>query len=97
MARSWRDCVAIRPHRTWGRCGHDGAVDEIARRAHAAMLDGDWAGLRLLLHPYVHWTDGHGNTVRGRNTVMALLERAGAPPAPSSVELRDGQIYRWRA
>jgi SnoaL-like domain len=77
--------------------GHDGAVDEIARRAHAAMTDGDWEQLRLLLHPYVRWTDNDGSTVRGRNTVMAMLERAGTAPAPpSSAELRDGQIYRWR-
>ena len=73
-------------------------MDEVARRAHTAMVNGDWDGLRLLLHPYLHWTDSQGSTVRGRNSVMAMLERAGTAPArPSSVELRDGQIYRWRA
>jgi hypothetical protein len=61
------------------------------------MVDGDWEGPRLL-HAYLHWTDSHGSTVRGRNTVMAMLERAGTAPAPpASIELRDGQIYRWRA
>ena len=87
MARSWRDCVAIRPHRKCGRCGHDGAVVEIARRGHTAMLDGDWDGLRLLLHPYVHWTDGHGTTVRVTLPVSDVLlpdaawDDADHPPA----------------
>jgi hypothetical protein len=73
-------------------------MDDVARRAHAAMMDGDWDGVRRLLHPYLHWTDGHGDTARGRTNVMAMLQRAGTPPAPpSSVELRDGQIYRWQA
>jgi hypothetical protein len=27
---------------------------------------------------------------------MAMLEHAGPPSPPAAVELRDGQIYRWR-
>ncbi len=73
-------------------------VDELVRRARAAVAAGDWEAVRSLLHPYLHWTDAQGSTVRGRSKVVALLQQAaGAPGRPSSVELRDGQIYRWRA
>ena len=68
-----------------------------AERALVAIESRDWDQLRLLLHPYVHWTEADGTTIRGRTRVLAML--AGAPCAahrPSSVELRDGQIYRWR-
>ena len=74
-----------------------GGVDE-AERAIAAIESQDWDQLRMLLHPYLHWTGVDGNTVRGRTKVLAML--AANPPnavhQPSSVELRDGQIYRWR-
>jgi len=73
-------------------------VDDISDRVHAAITAGDWDALRPLLHPYLHWTDSHGSTVRGRTNVMTMLEQApGALATPASVELRDGQIYRWRA
>jgi hypothetical protein len=52
--------------------------------------------VRLLLHPYLHWTDSSGNTLRGRAKVLAMLERSEAPAPPSSIELRDGQVYRWQ-
>ncbi len=63
------------------------AADAVARR--------DWAGLRPLLHPYLHWTNPSGEVVRGRAQVLAHL--AAEPTAtPSQVdELRDGQVYRW--
>ena len=55
------------------------------------------AALQLLLHPYLHWIGGYGRTIRGRTKVLALLEDGTAPPpTPTSVELRDGQIYRWQ-
>jgi hypothetical protein len=60
------------------------------------MLAGDWDALRLLLHPYVHWTRADGSRLRGRTKVMEWLQDAGRPPEPSAVELRDGQIYRWQ-
>ena len=72
-------------------------MDE-AQRAIAAIESRDWEQLRLLLHPYVHWTGADGVTIRGRTKVLAML--AGAPSAvhrPSSVGLRDGQIYRWQS
>jgi hypothetical protein len=75
-------------------------VDHIGQRAHAAILAGDRDALRPLLHPYLHWTDRNGKTLRGRSKVLAMLEQAAQAPAEAearSIELRDGQIYRWRA
>ena len=77
---------------------HDGAVEDIAQRAHAAIVEGDWSTVRLLLHPYLHWTDSTGRTIRGREKVLAMLKHATQAPAGArSIELRDGQIYRWVA
>jgi hypothetical protein len=73
-------------------------MDEVAERAYQTMVDRDWATLRPLLHPYLHWTrpDG-GVTIRGRTKVLAMLTERHIPPArPASVELRDNQVYRWR-
>jgi len=70
-------------------------MDEVVSAAHAALVACDWPALRVLLHPYLHWTDGDGRVVRGRSKVLAMLERMDPPTAPSGVELRDGQIYRW--
>jgi hypothetical protein len=63
--------------------------------AWAAMDAGDWARLRPLLHPYLHWTDRDVD-VRGRNRVLAHLRDRPTPRPPLEVEVRDGQIYRWR-
>ena len=52
--------------------------------------------LRLALHPYLHWTTGDGETVRGRTKVLELLATRSELDAPESAELRDGQVYRWR-
>ncbi len=62
------------------------ALDAVAR--------GDERRLKLLLHPYLHWTTPSGVVIRGRNRVLDHLRDA-APAPPVSVELRDGQIYRW--
>ena len=75
-----------------------GDLDSVTAIAHTALLGRDWKALRLLLHPYVHWTGPDGVTIRGRTRVLEMLasrcERCGPPAA---VELRDGQIYRWWA
>jgi len=69
---------------------HDVDVNEVAGRAYAAIAAGDWNAVRPLLHPYLHWTDGHGTTLRGRSKVISMLEQAAeAPPMPASVELHD--------
>ena len=72
------------------------AVYEVTRSAHEAMLECDWDGLRVLLHPYLHWTTADGTRFRGRTKVMELLRTGRPPAAPIAVELRDGQIYRWQ-
>ena len=72
------------------------AVDEVVRAAHGAMLERDWDALRLMLHPYLHWTTADGDRLRGRTKVMAQLQATAAPTEPIAVELRDGQIYRWQ-
>ncbi len=77
---------------------HAAAMHGVAEGAYEAILAGDWAGLRLLLHPYLHWTGPNGEAVRGRTRVLAMLQEQLHPPEPpAAVELRDGQIYRWRS
>jgi hypothetical protein len=69
----------------------DKVIDDVLE----AIARADTERLRLLLHPYLHWTDPAGSTTRGRIKVLARL--AEAPPAgpPRAYELRDGQVYRW--
>jgi hypothetical protein len=55
----------------------------------------DWHGVRPLLHPYLHFDDGDVS-VRGRTKVMDHLQGHPTPKPPSQVEIRDGQVYRWR-
>ena len=69
---------------------------DVVAAAHAAMTARHWAVLRPLLHPYLHWTDATGTVTRGRTRVLELLLGERTPPGrPASVELRDGQVYRW--
>ena len=49
----------------------------MAAAAHAAMRDRDWDALRLLLHPYLHWTMPDGTVLRGRRNVLAMRNGAG--------------------
>jgi hypothetical protein len=70
-------------------------LDDVVAQAHAAIVASDWDTLRLLLHPYLHWTDADGSVTRGRTNVLAMLSRVDPPRPPASVELRGGQIYRW--
>lgn len=60
----------------------------------AAMDAGDWTVVRLLLHPYLHWQDG-GTVLRGRRHVLEHLVEAPTPRPPDTVQVRDGQVYRW--
>lgn len=69
-------------------------MDQVVRDAAAAIERRDWDVLKLLLHPYLHWSEG-GVTIRGRTKVLAHLENAAPQGPPGSCELRDGQIYRW--
>jgi Domain of unknown function (DUF5655) len=70
-------------------------VDDAVVNALACIERRDWARLHVLLHPYLHWTDRHGTTVRGRTTVLAYLAGQAGCRHPRSYELRGGQIYRW--
>jgi hypothetical protein len=78
------------------RSGDDFRVDDTATRAVGAIMARDWSGVRLLLHPYLHWTDVSGRVVRGRQNVITMLESMDGVDQPASIELRDGQISRWR-
>jgi hypothetical protein len=60
------------------------------------MLERDWEALRLILHPYLHWTAADGTRLRGRTKVITRLRDGSPPTEPAAVELRDGQIYRWQ-
>ena len=73
-----------------------GAEEEVVAQVLAGLAADDAAGVRALLHPYLHWTCD-GVTTRGRTQVLALLDREGpaARRPPTAVELRDGQVYRW--
>jgi hypothetical protein len=55
----------------------------------------DWDRLRLVLHPYLHWTSADGARLRGRVNALAMLAASPVSEAPSHLEIRDGQIYRW--
>jgi hypothetical protein len=71
-------------------------MEDVVRRAYEAMRARNWDDLRLLLHPYLHWASSDGRTVRGRIKVMAMLAERDPLLWPTSVEVRDDQIYRWR-
>lgn len=55
----------------------------------------EWHDVRPLLHPYLHFDDGHVS-LRGRNQVLDHLQGHPTPKPPIEVEVRDGQVYRWR-
>ena len=55
----------------------------------------DWHGVRPLLHPYLRFDDGVVS-LRGRNQVLDHLVGHPTPRPPTEVEVRDGQLYRWR-
>jgi hypothetical protein len=55
----------------------------------------EWHDARPLLHPYLRFDDAEVS-VRGRNQVLDHLRNHPTPKPPSEVEIRDGQVYRWR-
>lgn len=73
------------------------SVDGLVAAVRQAVADGDVSHARLLLHPYLQWTFDDGTSVRGRTRVLEALSARRSLDAPASVELRDGQIYRWVA
>jgi hypothetical protein len=69
-------------------------VDQIVQDVLEAVERQEWARLKPLLHPYLHWREP-GVAIRGRTKVLAHLAEAPPSAQPSTYELRDGQIYRW--
>ena len=69
-------------------------MDEIVREGLDAAARADWARVRPLLHPYLHWREP-GVALRGRVKVLARLAAGPVPAPPDEIELRDRQIYRW--
>jgi hypothetical protein len=55
----------------------------------------EWHDVRPLLHPYLHFDEGEAS-LRGRTNVLDHLRGLPTPRPPHEVEVRDGQIYRWR-
>ncbi len=55
----------------------------------------DWHGVRPLLHPYLQFDDGDVS-LRGRTRVLDHLAGHPTPRPPTDVEVREGQLYRWR-
>ena len=54
-----------------------------------------WRDVEPLLHPYLHFDD-RGAVLRGRTKVIEHLTGRPTPKPPTEVEVRDGQVYRWR-
>ena len=69
-------------------------MDQVVETVLAAIRAGRSADVRLMLHPYLHWT-APGVRLRGRTKVLAYLATATDQGAPDEYELRDGQVYRW--
>lgn len=84
-------------HPVLRRLGDTPGMDPVVRDALEAAARRDWDDLRLKLHPYVRWKPASGNTLSGRNAVLAMLAGSPPPTEPAAYELRDGQIYRWTA
>lgn len=72
--------------------------NEVILRVIEAVTAGRWDNAKLLLHPYLHWTQENGLTRRGRSNVLRwLVARQRELVPPERFELRDGQVYRWIA
>jgi hypothetical protein len=84
---AWRMCVPAMLHDL-------PELDPLAARAWDLVDQQNWAELRPLLHPYLHFRDGKVE-LRGRTNVLAHLADRPTPRPPTGVEVRDGQLYRW--
>ena len=70
-------------------------LPEPTARAWDLVEKQQWHDVRPLLHPYLHFDDGDVS-LRGRRQVLAHLEGHPTPRPPTRVEIREGQVYRWR-
>lgn len=57
---------------------------------------GEWQEARWLMHPHLRF-EGPGVSLRGRNQVLDHLRAHPRPKPPTEVEIRDGQVHRWRS
>jgi hypothetical protein len=55
----------------------------------------EWHDVRPLLHPRFHFDDGDVS-ILGKARVLDHLAEHPTPRPPTEVEVRDGQLYRWR-
>ncbi len=55
----------------------------------------DWHAVRPLLHPSLRFDDGVV-ALRGRDEVLDHLKGHPTPKPPTEVEVRGGQLVRWR-
>jgi hypothetical protein len=55
----------------------------------------NWARLRRLLNPDIHWTSAVEEQLHGRDEVVAQLSHDPPPAPPSYHEVRDGLTHRW--
>jgi len=84
---AWRMCVPAMLHEL-------PELPAPAARAWSLIEQQEWGEVRGLLHPYLHWVDG-AVALRGRTNVLHHLAEHPTPKPPESVEVRDGQVYRW--
>jgi hypothetical protein len=85
---AWRMCTP--------RMLHDlPDLPEPTARAWDLVEQQEWHDVRPLLHPYLQLDDGDVS-LRGRNQVLDYLRDHPTPKPPTEVEIRDGQVYRWR-
>ena len=84
---AWRMCVPAMLHDL-------PELPPVAGRVWDLVDRQEWGEVRPLLHPDLHFHDGEVE-VRGRTNVLRHLADHPTPKPPTSIELRDGQIYRW--
>jgi hypothetical protein len=85
---AWRMCTPQMLHELPELAAPTARVWDLAEKQ-------EWHDVRPLLHPYLHFDDGEVS-LRGRNQVLDHLRGHPTPKPPREVEIRDGQVYRWR-
>lgn len=55
----------------------------------------DWARLKRLLDPAIHWTTAAEEHLHGCAAVIDRLSQDPPPARPAFHELKDGRVVRW--
>ena len=87
VVEAWRMCVPKMLHEL-------PELPEPTARVWDLVDQREWAEVRPLLHPYLHFRD-RSTELRGRTQALRHLADHPTPKPPSEVEVRDGQLYRW--